>query len=280
MGKEEAALYKFTDDCLIGIEQLDSDHKKLFELINEVLRLLGNQYIPDKYNQIKEIVASLQDYADCHFIREEAYMAAINDPELDLQKKQHMQFREKMNVMDIFQIDEPEQQQTALTDLMNYLTRWLYTHIINSDILIGKMPPLNEWRNTKNPCEFTDHYKTGIPFIDGEHRTLFEIIAEANRLVQDRECFDRYDEIVTVLNRLKDYTEEHFRDEEEYMESIHYSGLEAQKLAHQSFITKLREINLEQMDDNQQLYLEELTEFLFSWLSNHILKSDKMICEM
>lgn len=272
-------MYYFTDDCLIGIEQLDNDHKKLFELMNDTMELLGNPLIEDKYNQIKDVLSELQEYADSHFAREEAYMAAINDPELEFQKKQHMAFREKMYMMDIANIDSSAEQQEALRDLMLFLTKWLYNHILSSDILIGKMPPLEEWLGKDNPCVFTEQYMTGIPLIDGEHRTLFEIIGEATRLVQDDMAFDKYDEIVAILHKLTDYTTEHFRDEEEYMESIQYSGIEAQKMAHQSFIAKLKEVDLEQVDDNQQEYLEELMEFLFSWLSNHILKSDKLIGE-
>ena len=60
------------------------------------------------------------------------------------------------------------------------------------------------------------------------------------------------------------------------MESIHYPGLEAQKIAHEIFELKLENLNLEHVDDNQQEYLEELMEFLFGWLSNHILKTDKL----
>ena len=50
-------------------------------------------------------------------------------------------------------------------------------------------------------------------------------------------------------------------------------------MAHRAFVSKLEEIDLEQVDQNQQKYLEELMEFLFGWLSNHILKSDKLIAE-
>ena len=50
-------------------------------------------------------------------------------------------------------------------------------------------------------------------------------------------------------------------------------------MAHQAFISKLEEIDLDQVDQNQQEYLEELVEFLFGWLSNHILKSDKLIAD-
>ena len=61
------------------------------------------------------------------------------------------------------------------------------------------------------------------------------------------------------------------------MESIHYDGLEAQKRAHDAFVTRLEEMDLEHIDENQQETLEELLEFLTQWLVNHILNSDKKI---
>lgn len=272
-------MYRFTEDCLTGITQIDDEHEKLFELINRILELLQNEVMQDKYHQVREVLEELKEYADKHFANEEAYMAAINDPELAIQKKQHMAFREKIDIMDFSNIDELENQQETLEELMKYLTRWLYRHILSSDIMIGKMPPVKEWSKQENPCVFTDIYMTGIPLIDGEHETLFEIIGEANELVKAELLHDKYDEIIRILGELKDYTEEHFRDEEEYMESIQYPGLEAQKMAHRAFVSKLEEIDLEQVDQHQQEYLEELMEFLFGWLSNHILKSDKLIAE-
>lgn len=272
-------MYEFTKDCLTGIEKIDQEHEKLFALINQTLRLLHNDMLQDKYHQVREILEELKEYADFHFANEEAYMAAINDPELELQKMQHQAFREKINSMDLASLNEIEDQQEVLDELMRYLTRWLYQHILSSDMMIGKMPPREEWKNQADPCAFTEKYLTGIPLIDGEHEALFEIIGNANELVKAELLHDKYDEIVAILNRLEAYTKEHFRDEEELMESISYPGLEAQRMAHHAFVSKLEEIDLEQVDQNQQEYLEELMEFLFGWLSNHILKSDKLIAE-
>lgn len=270
-------MYEFTKDCLTGIDKIDQEHENLFVLINQTLKLLHNDMLQDKYHQVKEILEELKQYADLHFANEEAYMAAINDPELEFQKAQHQAFREKIDSMDLTYINEIEEQQEVLEELMRYLTRWLYHHILSSDIMIGKMPAKEEWKEQENPCAFTDKYLTGIPLIDGEHETLFEIIGKANDLVKAELLHDKYDEIVGILNQLEAYTKEHFRDEEEYMESIDYPGLDAQKMAHHAFVSKLEEIDLEQVDQNQQEYLEELMEFLFGWLSNHILKSDKLI---
>ncbi len=272
-------MYQFTEDCLTGIEQIDKEHEKLFELINQTMKLLNNELLEDKYHQIIGVLEELRNYTDTHFANEEAYMAAINDPELERQKKQHMAFREKINMLGFTNIDELENQQEALDDLLKYLVRWLYQHILSSDILIGKMPAMEEWKKQDNPCVFSEKYMTGIPLVDGEHETLFEIIGEANDLVKAELLHDKYDEIVGILEKLKNYTKEHFQDEEELMESIQYPGIKAQKMAHKAFVLKLEEIDLDQVDQNQQAYLEELMEFLFGWLSNHILKSDKLIAE-
>lgn len=61
------------------------------------------------------------------------------------------------------------------------------------------------------------------------------------------------------------------------MESIHYEGLPAQKRAHEAFVSRLEEMDLEHIDENQQETLEDLMEFLTEWLVNHILHTDKLI---
>lgn len=270
-------MYQFTEDCLTGIPQIDEEHKKLFQLINETMGLLHDDKSEDKIQEVRKVLVELKEYTEVHFDNEESYMESIHDPELELQKKEHREFRQKIAVWNLSDLGEPKEQQEMLEELVKFLARWLYHHILGSDILIGKMPPAKEWYGKEKPCAFTEDYLTGILLIDEEHERLFEIIGRANDLVKAELLHDKYDEIVGILEELESYTKEHFRDEEEYMESIHYSGLKAQKLAHQAFVSKLENIDLEQVDQNQQEYLEELLEFLFSWLSNHILKLDKMI---
>ena len=118
----------------------------------------------------------------------------------------------------------------VLTELLEFLSRWLYHHILGSDTMIGKMPALDE---EEDPFAFTEKYKLGVELIDSEHQRLFEIIRETNELTNDVLFNDKYDDIKKIISELKDYTIKHFGDEEEYMEKIGYSGLEAQKVAHQ-----------------------------------------------
>lgn len=120
-------------------------------------------------------------------------------------------------------------------------------------------------------------YYTGIDLIDSEHKRLFEIANEAYDLLHEEFIPDKYDNIIAVVNELKDYTAKHFADEEAYMESINYKRMFTQKVQHAQFIEKLNEINFEDVDENQEQTIIDLLEFLTNWLIHHILENDVLI---
>ena len=267
--------YEFTDDCLTHIDEIDAEHRRLFQMLNEAIMLANetNDVAPIANN----LVAGLKDYAATHFAHEEAYMERTNDPELSLQKSQHAAFTTKVNT---FALDTSSEDaaRASLHELLNYLGHWLLNHILCSDTMIGKMPPVEA--KTNDPFAFTDAFKTGIDLVDNEHKRLFEIIHDTNDLIHEELLHDKYDEIMRLLTELREYTEFHFGDEEALMERIHYPEIAAQKRAHSAFVARLVEIDLselESLDDNQQDYLLELIDFLLSWLTNHILACDKRI---
>lgn len=269
----EEIMYEFTEDCLIHIDAIDDEHRRLFQMLNEAITL--SQDAADVTPIANNLLASLKDYAATHFAHEEAYMESIHDPELSLQKAEHAAFTTKMNE---FRLDttSPETAKASLQGLLSYLVRWLYHHILSSDMMIGK----TQTETTADPFAFTDAYKTGIELVDDEHCRLFEIIKETNDLIHEELLHDKYDEIVRLLTELKNYTEFHFHDEEVLMERIQYPGLAAQKRAHSAFVDKLVDIDLSDLDDidnNQQTYLNDLVQFLLTWLVNHIKGMDKKI---
>lgn len=268
-------MYEFTKDCLIHIEEIDKEHEKLFSLINEAFSLVRES--EDYVLTVKGLLKELKEYAATHFAHEEAYMESIHDPELALQRIEHAAFTSKINDFEL-DTSSPEASGASFQELMTYLVRWLYHHILSSDMMIGKMKPHSPEDGDIIP--FTGKYQTGISLIDDEHKKLFEIINDTYRVIHAELLHDKYDEIVRLLSELRDYTQLHFHDEEAYMERISYPGLNAQKAAHAAFVDKLVKIDLsdlESIDNNQQEYLSELIQFLLSWLSDHILMSDKKI---
>lgn len=263
-------MFEFTDDYKTGISEIDAEHQHLFQLLNDAITTLNTGQIAIQ-DLAKDFIEQLKDYAGTHFSHEEAYMESINDPELPRQKKEHEAFTK--SILD-FVIDDNLKAEDV-EKLIRYVVRWLFSHILTSDMMIGKRT-IEE----TDPFAFTEKYLTHISFIDEEHKTLFEIIRHADSIIHADYLHDKYDEIIAVLVELEKYTEKHFKHEEEYMESIRYPKLEMQQRAHAAFIDKLVNINLNELDsidNNQQEYLTELVDYLLSWLSTHILKADCLI---
>ncbi len=270
-------MIRFTEDCLLGVEQIDEEHRYLFELLERGDYLINNGYGRDLYEDIKQILRELEEYADRHFEHEEAYMKRVRDPELILQRTQHIAFRETILEFLMKNIDDDEEQRRTLEELLNFLAKWLYHHILGSDMMIGKLPPLEEWMLKENPCEFSEEYLVGVDLIDREHKKLFALVERANNLVKAWSVESGFDEVKEMLRELKDYTEVHFADEEAYMRSIQYADYDVQKRAHEAFIARLEEVDLEKVEENPREYLLSLVEFLLGWLVNHILHADKKI---
>lgn len=267
-------MIQFTKDCMIGIPQIDKEHEYLFSLVNRAYEAeAGNK------EELEEILLKLKDYAKEHFAHEEAYMETIRDPELPMQRREHRDFTEKVGAwLDEVRTLTGEEAKEQKKAMLEFLTRWLYHHILSSDNMIGKSIVATE----ANPYAFVQQYHTGIGMIDEEHQQLFAIIRKTDEVIHAELLHDKYDEIMNILDELRQYTEKHFRDEEAYMEQIGYPELEIQKITHEAFIEKLVQIDLEEletMDDNQQEYLESLLDFLAGWLVNHIMHMDKKIAE-
>ncbi|EJP6471806.1 hemerythrin family protein [Clostridium botulinum] len=125
--------------------------------------------------------------------------------------------------------------------------------------------------------EMKDEYRLRVSNIDEEHEKLFEIGERAYTLLKDPYIIDKYDKIVDVISELKDYTAYHFKNEEEYMQSINYKRLFTQKIEHEGFIKKLNELDLNKIDENQDEYIMDVLKFLNNWIINHIVEKDLLI---
>lgn len=261
-------MYQFTNDLLIGIEEIDKEHEKFFSIINKALASLQNEDI-NIQALARETLAELLAYARTHFAHEEAYMMELQDPELATQKQEHADFINRMQNISFQNMGDYEVRQ-KIEELLKYLSGWLFKHIIGSDTLIGKF---------ESPFAFTSKYHTGIALVDEEHKRLFEIIANADKIIHADLLHDKYDEIIQILSELKEYTLVHFQDEEDYMKQIGYPELDLQQKAHNAFVEKLASIDLDSLDNHQQDYLEDLIAFLLDWLTVHILQMDKKIGE-
>ncbi|HHU90067.1 MAG TPA: hemerythrin family protein [Clostridiaceae bacterium] len=117
--------------------------------------------------------------------------------------------------------------------------------------------------------------------IDEQHKQLIDMINEMYTLSLYDDHIDRYDSIVEVFSRLKDYAVYHFSHEEKMFTEHDYDSFNTklQILEHKGFVNKIASIDLYEVDENQNETISNVLDFLSKWLEHHILEVDKKFGE-
>ncbi len=134
---------KWNDEKMnLGIDLIDKQHKELLNLINNIMYSIENN---NQIEDIEKIVEKVLDYAKYHFRTEENLFTKYNldTDDINRHKKEHKDFVDKAkNIYSDLNNDKSIKNNYGieiLTDLYNYLTRWLVHHIINEDKKIFKI---------------------------------------------------------------------------------------------------------------------------------------------
>ncbi|NLG87180.1 MAG: bacteriohemerythrin, partial [Firmicutes bacterium] len=100
-----------------------------------------------------------------------------------------------------------------------------------------------------------EEYRVGVALIDEQHKKLFEIANRAYELLKDEWRTDKYDNIVAILEELRDYALFHFNAEEQLMKEIGYRRFLSHKVQHDDFKEELAAVDLHKLDTDQEAYL-------------------------
>ena len=121
-----------------------------------------------------------------------------------------------------------------------------------------------------NTVSWQNAYSLGIPEIDEQHKTLFELINELWDALAKRSPIESQ---LLVIEGLEHYTIAHFAAEETFMRAIKYPKFDAHKQTHDKFVQRVAEEKARLLAGNG-LSLDVLY-FLKDWLVNHILVDDQ-----
>ena len=126
----------WSEELSVNILALDSKHKRLVQLLND----LNDAMTKGQGNAVlSNILTELVSYAKTHFKHEEDIMEKHGYPKLDVQKQEHREFMEK--VKDV--IDKHQRGTTLLSiSIFEFLVSWIKNHIMKSDKAYSKF--LNE----------------------------------------------------------------------------------------------------------------------------------------
>jgi hemerythrin-like metal-binding protein len=120
-------LLTWNKDYSVKIQEIDVQHQKLVELINE---LHDGMKIGKGKEIIGKILNELVNYTAFHFQTEEKLFDKYGYPDKIVHKRQHGDLVEQ--VMS-FKKSFDEGKGVVTVDLMNFLKDWLTNHINNSD---------------------------------------------------------------------------------------------------------------------------------------------------
>lgn len=132
-------MYEIKPEYLTGIEFIDKEHTRLFELAEETYEILHDNISEDKTSEIVRLVSELIDYTRVHFSHEEAYQKEINYPYIAQHATQHRQFEDSLASLDIDALEyDLEEQNETVENLLDFLINWLINHIQKVDMLLTK----------------------------------------------------------------------------------------------------------------------------------------------
>ena len=125
---------EWRDSFVTGIQEIDDQHKELFQIINKLFDACSQGKGKD---EVKNVIDFLSDYVVRHFATEESLQQQYNYPEYDAHKKLHEDF-----INEFSDIKKEFEAQGATPMFVMQVNRrvvdWLIMHIGRVDKELGK----------------------------------------------------------------------------------------------------------------------------------------------
>lgn len=121
------ALITWNDNLSVKIDEIDNQHKKLIDLINQLHEAMKQGKAKDATGKI---ISGLVDYTMTHFDTEEKYFIKYSYPETESHKQEHLNFVRKVSD---FKKDFESGKAMLSLQLTSFLKKWLVNHIKGTD---------------------------------------------------------------------------------------------------------------------------------------------------
>jgi len=125
--------------------------------------------------------------------------------------------------------------------------------------------------NNTNKLQWENKYSVGVVEIDLQHQKMFEVI---NQLIDILGGVPTSEQLTEIINSLIEYKKFHFATEEKYFKEFNFEGTQEHINAHNTFGSRLQEIQQENGSDTISLAYD-LVDFLEDWLIDHLQTLDQ-----
>ncbi len=118
---------EWKEEYSVQVKEIDTQHKNLIKIINELYQAIYNKEVDKKLVQIFD---KLINFAIEHFTTEEKYFDIFNYENSKYHKEKHQKF--KSQILD-FQKKIGENKLKLSFELADFLEDWLVDHLMNED---------------------------------------------------------------------------------------------------------------------------------------------------
>lgn len=276
---------QWNDELSVGVEQIDDQHKELIRIANALINAVT---LERDQRIINNVLNKLREYTIHHFNSEEQLMEKIGFPKRGEHATEHARLKKEVKE---YQHQVYLKENLTPDALLEFLKNWLLKHILTYDRDIARFmhkkgmetKPVETKKQSApiTPAEEADvaeikwnnELSVGVERIDDEHKELIRI---ANALIKavvrgkDKQALDR------IVQKLREYTVFHFKNEEELMESIRYPERGEQAREHNRLKREVKDFQ-RQVYHKENVTPDAILEFVKDWLLKHILAYDRAL---
>jgi hemerythrin len=119
------AAVEWSDDFLLGIDAIDRQHQRIFELL---LRLEKSITEKESWNAQRFHLADLSEFLKFHLSVEESVLEILGYEELDMHKRGHSKLTDKM-----LSLEQDLKNSEANDALLSFFRDWFVHHVLVED---------------------------------------------------------------------------------------------------------------------------------------------------
>ena len=124
-------MIQWKESYRLGIDIIDEQHKRLFDIAEEAEEIMELPEYIDKYDEIVRILSELREYIEYHFQQEERLLLEIGYRKFFDHKVAHNDFIEQTYSFNLEDIDEHQNERGL--NILRMLMDWLVEHVLEKD---------------------------------------------------------------------------------------------------------------------------------------------------
>jgi hemerythrin len=121
-GGSTMSIIKWNEEFVLGIEELDMQHRQLIHMLNDAFESTQNSH----ENNTRKLLDRMRRYALEHFAAEEYILESFDYPKLKEHQQEHTLFVDQL-------LEFEADKETSPEEVFAFLKEWLVNHLLGSD---------------------------------------------------------------------------------------------------------------------------------------------------